>query len=121
MKIIKNERPVFTDIDGTLIVHGPKQGIPTVQVYDPESCKYVTMGINRAMVKIVREEKARGAFIIAWSRGGYQWAKNVINALDLEEHTDIVMTKPLVYLDDIPVEKWLETRIFLSEDTVYKR
>lgn len=121
MKTIKNERPVFTDIDGTLIVHGPKPGIPTVQVYDPEAQKYVTMGVNRSMVKLVREEKARGAFIVAWSRGGYQWAKNVINALCLENHVDLVMTKPAVYLDDLPVEEWMETRIFLDENTVYKR
>ena len=121
MKVIKNEKIVPTDIDGTLVVHSPGPGIPCIEVYDPEARCYVSLGINLSMVKILREEKHRGAFVIAWSRGGYQWAKNVINALNLENHVDLVMTKPLIYFDDTPVEKWLETRIFLDENTVYKR
>lgn len=121
MRTIENERTIFSDVDGTLIVHGPKKGAMTVDVYDPEAKKFVTMGINRSMVKLVREEKARGAFIVAWSRGGYQWAKSVINALNLENHVDLVMTKPVAYFDDLPAQEWLETRIFLDENTVYKR
>jgi len=121
VKTIKNERIIPTDIDGTLIIHNPGPGIPRVGVVDPSTGHTVAMGINQAMVKLVREEKFRGAFVIAWSRGGYAWAKNVINALHLENHVDLVMTKPMAYFDDIPVEKWLETRIFLDENTVYKR
>ena len=121
MKTIKNERVIPCDVDGTLVIHNPGPGVPLIDVIDPETGRPVTLGINRSMVKLVREEKFRGAFILVWSRGGYAWAKNVINALHLENHVDLIMTKPMAYFDDIPVEEWLETRIFLDENTVYKR
>jgi predicted phosphatase len=120
MEIVRKEPRPF-DVDNTLIVHGPNPNIPRIPVYDPESKKFVDMGINLSMVKLLREEKYRGAFIIVWSRGGSEWAKNVVLALGLDNYVDLVITKPYVYFDDVPVEKWLESRIYLDENTVYKR
>lgn len=123
MKINKNERTSFWDIDGTLILHlstADLVGKPKVEVFDAVTKKFLTVGINVPMVRLLREEKHRGSHIIVWSRGGYEWSANVIKALGLVTCVDEVMTKPMAYFDDMPIEKWLPYRVFIEPDTVYK-
>ena len=122
MQTIRNERIIPCDVDDTLIIHNPKgMNIARASVLDPESGRFLSMGVNEPMVKLVKEEKHRGAYVIVWSRGGYQWALNVVAALELQDYVDLILTKPMVYFDDTPVDKWLETRIYLDPETVYKR
>lgn len=124
MRINKSERVEFFDIDGTLIMHLSAAQLattPKVDVYDAVTKKFITVGINLPMVRILREQAHRGACIKVWSRGGWEWAANVIKALGLVSCVDEVLSKPLVYFDDVPVEQWLPYRVFISSDTIYKK
>lgn len=126
MQIITSELIRPFDIDGTLILHRSAAEMSAhlyelVEVFDEVTEKYLVLGVNTNMVRLLKEEKLRGGTVIAWSRGGYQWAANVIRALDLEQFVDIIMSKPLVYFDDMQVESWLKDRVFIGPYENYKQ
>lgn len=123
MNVIRNERIIPTDIDETLVMHdNPLSYNKYITVEDPhEAGKYINLGVNQAMVKILKDEKARGAYIIAWSRSGNAWAETIIKALDLTNFVDLILTKPLVYLDDKDASEWMRDRVYIGPNTVYKQ
>lgn len=121
MKIIKNENIDPFDIDGTLIVHNLEGYGERAAVFDHVTSEFVSVQINTAMVRLLKESKARGSYVIVWSRGGYQWASEVIKALGLVDYVDLVLSKPMTYFDDTPVEKWLPYRVFIGPETIYKQ
>ena len=123
MIVIKNEQISPFDIDGTLVCHAFEGEIPpgeSVRVYDAVSKGYVLVQINRPMVRLLREAKSRGDFVIAWSRGGHRWAADVIKALDLVECVDLVLSKPMAYFDDTEIQNWLPYRVMIQPGTAYK-
>ena len=81
MITIKNEDISPFDIDQTLVlakgtdVH--KNNL-RVDIYDPITKKFITMLVHEPMVRLLREQKHRGSYVIVWSRGGYEWAANVV-------------------------------------------
>lgn len=134
MNIIYNERMIMCDIDDTLVMHdnsniyevsryGPYNmivALSDITVVCPYSNEKVRLTANRPMIKLVQEEAKRGAHIVFWSRGGYQWATAVVKALGLDNISCTVMSKPLVYFDDVPVEEWLKDRVYMPPNTIYK-
>lgn len=124
MNIIKNENIEPYDVDNTLVMHQDVSTIPPGEkllVYHTPTKKFVTVRINRPMVTLLKESFSRGFHVVVWSRGGWQWAVNVIKALDLVDHVHEVMTKPTKIFDDTPVQEWCTDRIYLGPDVVYKQ
>lgn len=121
MKVIKNEHVVYVDVDDTLVLHNPPSGeYDYVDVKDPIENRVIRLAIHQPMVRLLKEEFSRGSYIIVWSRGGYQWAENVVSALNLQDYVHQVQTKPLVYMDDKDISEWLTYRIYLSPNEKYK-
>lgn len=123
MLTIKNENIKPFDCDGTLVEHVPLDKIApgeSLDVYDYVTKSFIRVRINKPMVRLLREEKARGAYIIVWSRGGYRWASDVIKALDLVDYVDICLSKPLAYFDDSEVSTWMKDRVFIESNVPYK-
>jgi predicted phosphatase len=123
MKVIRNEYITMWDIDDTLVMHEKPINLnDEVIIKDPIGMigTEIRLRKNLPMIRLMKEEKARGSTIIVWSRGGYQWAENVIKALKLEGYVTLILSKPLAYFDDKPVEEWLKYRVYLSPDTKYK-
>jgi len=119
MRVIKSENIKFFDIDGTLIL--PYTTGPAIYVYDAVTRKDIKMQAHEPNVRLLLEEKHRGSTIIVWSMGGYEWAANVVRALNLVTKVDFVMSKPLAYFDDVPIDEWLRFRVFLDPNMKYKR
>lgn len=123
-EVIRNENISPFDVDGTLVMHEDPDAIPIseqVKVLDTLTNTFIIMRINRPMVRLLQESKLRGDYVIVWSRGGYQWAYNVIQALHLENDVDQIMTKPTKYFDDTDVFDWMPDRIYIKPDTIYKQ
>jgi hypothetical protein len=123
MKITKSENVVFCDVDDTLVMHMHPSDMgkyETVRVYDLIERKFITLGINEPMIRLLKEEYSRGSHIKVWSRGGYAWAANIIKELQLESYVHEVLSKPTAYFDDKPIEEWLKYRVYISPDAVYK-
>jgi hypothetical protein len=122
MKVITKEHTIFIDVDDTLVMHEKEKtenGV-YISVKDPIENRSIKLRVNEPMVRLLKEEHHRGSYIVVWSRGGWEWAQNVIVALGLGTKVDLVMSKPLAYFDDKPVEEWLKYRVYLSPDTPYK-
>lgn len=123
MRIIESEDIAPYDVDETLILHDLTQHprYRKISVTDPvDLTKKITVRVHEPMVRLLKEQHVRGSHIIVWSRGGYRWALNVIQALKLESYVHIVMSKPLKYFDDVPVEQWLKDRVYIAPGTTYK-
>jgi len=119
MMTVKNENIRPFDVDGCLIVEA-KDSRQIAHILDPVTKRFIKVGVNRAMVRLLKEEKKRGSYTIVWSRSGYEWANNVIQCLYLDDYVDLIMSKPIVYFDDTPVKKWLKDRVFIGPDVKYK-
>src|ERR1700722_14341636 len=107
MIVIKNENVRPFDVDGTLIYEvTPHEAsrTKTVSVKDPVTGGMIVMAVHEPMIRLMMEEHHRGSHIIVWSRGGYEWAANVITALNLQQYVNEVYSKPMVYFDDVDVK-----------------
>lgn len=122
MYTIKKENIRPFDVDRCLIMEadGEYSPLPHAYIKDPLTGEDIKVRINLAMVRLLKEEQHRGGFVIVWSRSGWEWAEAVVEALSLRKYVNVVMSKPVVYFDDTPVEQWLKDRVFLDFDFVYK-
>jgi hypothetical protein len=120
VRVIKRENIRPFDVDGCLIVR-PEQSDLNVSVYDAVTEEFIRVGVNRSMVRLLMEERQRGSYIEVWSRSGWEWAENVVRALGLVDHVDLVKSKPTIYFDDTPIQDWLKDRVFIGPEVEYKR
>lgn len=115
MKTIRNENVVPFDVDDTLVMRENPGDRTPIKVIDPAD------GVTREVyphsfhIEQLIKQKGRGFVIIVWSQAGFGWAENVISALGLSAHVDLVMTKPNKYFDDLPAEKWMGAQLYFPE------
>lgn len=108
---ITNENVIFVDVDGTLITK-EQNSFPAISFtnYGIEEVRYPIL----SHINLIKKNKARGLFIVVWSQNGYLWCKEVISKLELTDYVDMVMTKPSIYVDDLPAHEWT-FRVFLEK------
>jgi hypothetical protein len=118
MQVFENEQVMGVDIDDTLLMWSDKYTQPhegAIPVNDPYDGSVNYLVPNQRHIELVKKQKGRGFFIIAWSAAGCLWANSAIQALGLEPYVDIVLSKPQKYLDDTPAEKWMQ-RIYITDE-----
>ena len=122
MKVINIESAIFTDVDDTLVMWKEAE---TAKVEDMVCVKcphYNTeqwLVPHKGHIKILRDRKARGSFIVVWSAGGFAWAEAVVKALELEQYVDLIMTKPHAYIDDKQAAEIMGERIYIPYGSGY--
>lgn len=121
MKTVRNENVLPVDVDETLIVSTTDKELKTRPVWDDVTKSFLMVQPHENHVRLLMDQKARGRFIIVWSKNGFAWAEAVVNALGLSSTVDLVMTKPTAYVDDVEVKDWLTERIFIPHTMEYKR
>jgi len=110
---MNNESVICFDVDETLIMH--KAG--KLKVKDPYVEKtYHKVKPHNKHIQLLKTHKGRGYCIVVWSAGGVKWAENVVKALDLESYVDLIITKPLKYVDDLEADKILTSRVYLNDN-----
>ena len=120
MKVIENEQLIMIDVDDTLVMWGSENiDYKRVLVEDPYDNKTVELRAHAGHIKVLKDRKARGAFIVVWSAGGYKWAEAVVKALQLESYVDIIASKPFMYIDDKLAEDILGERLYLGANSKY--
>lgn len=122
MQVNKSEQVRPFDVDNCLISYDyqPKKGMIAADVVDPVTGKNIRVRVNKAMVRLLREEYQRGGHIKVWSRSGWEWARNVVQALELVPYVHEVLSKPIAYFDDTDVSEWMKDRVFIGPDVKYK-
>ncbi len=97
---------VCFDVDDTLVVWNIPAG------RESETIKFDNFGFSENLlphhehIKLLKQFKVRGQFVIVWSQGGPQWAAEVVKKLGLADHVDMVMAKPKWIIDDLPAAVW---------------
>lgn len=121
MKIISQESTVFCDVDDTLVMWGfkAKKGQKLVAITNPHDGTQEYFATHPGHIKVLKDRKARGSFIVVWSSGGYAWANAVVKALGLEQYVDLVMTKPHLYMDDKQPSEIMGERLYIPFGSGY--
>lgn len=116
----ENIRPF--DVDDSLVMHDYPdfKGSTYVKVHDTVTDGSIRLMVNEPMVRLLKEEAMRGAYILVWSRGGHEWANAVLEALEIKKYVDLIMSKPMVYFDDKPVSEWMTDRVYIKPNVKYK-
>lgn len=122
IKSIHSESVWACDIDDTLIIwNADTTGNKTITFTEPHTNDIITVVVNENNIRLLKEKKSRGSFIILWSQGGWQYAETIAVALGIEKYVDIVMSKPVGLIDDLPAEKWLPNPVNIDYRTNYKK
>lgn len=116
MKVIENDNCIFVDCDDTLVMWDNKfknedhSNCVTVKDY---SGFVVSLVPHTTHIEYLKKAKQHNKnTIIVWSAGGWQWAKAVVEALQLEDIVDSVMSKPGSYMDDLNCKEFMGARIY---------
>lgn len=113
MRINENENIILVDIDNTLILHNGKKEI---------ELNYYGMvkwaGVHKEHIRLLKSYKQRGFFIRAHSNNGWQWTKEVIEKLGLEDIVNDVESKPTRFMDDVELEhnEVVGMRVYISPE-----
>jgi hypothetical protein len=118
VQTIPNEQVIGFDCDDTLILH--REALPgeeTVEIVDPYDNTVSSYVVHKPHVKLLKDRMARGCAILLWSQNGPKWAKAVADALKI--NPTLILGKPFMVVDDLPVEAWMGKRVYMSPDTPY--
>jgi hypothetical protein len=116
-----HERPVNFDVDDTLVMwddkfHEPGPG--KVAIVDPFDGTTVYLTPHEKHIQKLKGYARCGWFVVVWSAGLGPWAKAVVEALGLQEHVDLIMSKPLVCFDDLPLDEAIGVRKYYQPKKV---
>ena len=129
MTFFDNEMTIYFDVDDTLVTKdfdtfSSNYSIETkkdinvstlVNIVDPYINEMGAYYISQPHIDLLKKHKAKGYLVVVWSQGGSSWAKNVVEALNLEKYVDLVITKPVKFVDDLPPNAFLTGRIFMED------
>lgn len=123
MKVIDKESTIFIDVDQTLIMWGikAKKGDKLIAITNPHSGEQNYLAPHPGHIKVLKDRKARGSYVVVWSASGYAWAEAVVKALELEDYVHLVMTKPHMYIDDKKAKDIMGERLYIPFGDGYGR
>src|SRR3990167_4522800 len=104
MIILPDKQTIYCDVDDTLVMWDFKEGSLLIDG--------VCVNPHTTHIEMLKEYKERGYNIVVWSQGGSDWAAAVVKELKLEDIVDLVITKPMVYIDDLHCTQFMGERIY---------
>ncbi len=119
--VLKNDHPWAVDIDDTLLLWDVPKKDPMVTFTEPHSGDSITVPINENNIRLLKEKKSRGALVILWTQGGYEYGDVVATALNIREYVDIIMTKPVGLIDDLEAHAWMPKAVNIPHTKNYKK
>lgn len=113
MYILKNEKVIYIDCDETLILWNYRTEFEdkTIEIgREGFKCRVLP---HEPHITEIKRHKARGQSIVVWSAAGFEWATQVVQALQLEDYVDLVMSKPFAYYDDLSSQEFMGTKRYI--------
>lgn len=107
---LDGDRVLMVDVDDTLVMWN----VSEYRAKDDPNYKFVqldsgaiTVLENKKNINTLIKFKKLGYTVVVWSQSGKDWAEKVVNALDINQYVDLIMTKPSYYLDDLDASAWM--------------
>jgi hypothetical protein len=114
LEIINNDRIVCFDVDNTLVIHDFSSTYTADEIIIIEhNGKDNAVVAYEPHVAALKKHKAAGDFVIVWSQSGAEWAKKVVQSLELENDVNMILIKPYQCYDDSPAGVWMKN-VFLT-------
>jgi phosphoserine phosphatase len=110
MKVVNSDKIVCFDVDDTLVSDVTEKFSESIDPSNVEiKCEGHTTTVKpiKENIDAIKRHKRQGQVVIVWSAAGYKWAESVVKSLNLQDYVDIVMSKPMWYYDDLPVQNWM--------------
>lgn len=124
MKLVNSDMIVMFDVDDTILMWNNVDyrwpGEDKVELQDPYDKSIVYLKPHNQNINLMKKYKTQGYTVIVWSAGGYLWAEEAVNKLKINNLVDLVMSKPLKYVDDLKASEILGTRVYIPFDQVNK-
>jgi histidinol phosphatase-like enzyme len=111
MEKFLNDKIIYIDCDDTLVLQDFKSEEhqrDLIAFNDFGKIKW--MPPNKKVVDDLKRYKKQKYTIVVWSQQGGGWAKEVVTKLGLEKYVDLVISKPLVFIDDLPAFVFMSER-----------
>lgn len=118
MKVLAENNITACDVDNTLVIwpknyHQPKPG--TIE-FDYGGQK-IHLYPHIPHIIFLKHCFLRGDFVEVWSQNGFAWAEQVVKKLDLQNHVDLVRSKPTRHIDDkVDLSDIVGNRVFMKYD-----
>lgn len=110
--VLKSDRIVWVDVDDTLI----GWDLSAYKDHKPITINHVNGPVlvvpNQKNINTIIKFYKLGYTIVVHSGSGHGWAKKVVDSLRLKPYVSLIMSKPLYYFDDKPVETWAGYRVW---------
>lgn len=125
MYYVRNDRLVYFDCDDTLVMWDHPDRDRALYFPDPN---YVTsmysqgdpgyhLVPHRKHISKLKGYHRSGWFVVVWSAAGPEWAKSVVDTLNLRDFVSLVIGKPTVCYDDLPTGEGIGPRRYLMDRT----
>lgn len=115
MNVVRNGATVFFDVDETLVSETRSTMAPPVTIHYVHKLPRVSRYTMARNIELLKDMKARGRYIVVWSQGGFAWAEAVVLALGLQDYVDLIIEKPIAYVDDLQASEFMTQRIYLND------
>lgn len=109
---VDSDRVATFDVDDTLVTPNAELFSESTPVEFGEPGRTELLYPITPHIKLLKEFAARDFFIIVWSDGGQDWARKVVEKLGLTNYVDLVMSKPMWYVDDKEATDWCQKRTY---------
>jgi hypothetical protein len=101
MKQLKNDQNVIMfDVDDTLVMWNYQPNVESIIVECPYSGKDIELWPHKRHIDFLEREYCKGNSVVVWSRSGQMWAESIVNKLGIANHIELIMCKPVKYVDD---------------------
>lgn len=118
MKIMPDAYTAYFDLDGTLIevlYIGAGETPSKDDGLILEHYGRVRVLPKYETIERLKQHKANGHTVVVWHTGGTEWPKKVLKKLKLDKLVDLVVPKPDIFYDDMPIDVILSNRGELEE------
>lgn len=106
------DRVAYVDVDETLISWTSVENALPLVLSSPKG--FFTVYPMLKNIELMRELRAVGWEIVVWSQGGADHAERVVQLLGIEHLVDVIISKPSIYVDDLPFEQQMIKRVYKS-------
>ena len=115
---LKKDNVAFFDVDDTLILYewSADRDSEVIDISIEGSLMQARVVPHKYHTNQLKLHKTWGNGVVVWSRSGHDWAKTVVEKLNLTQYVDLVIAKPMYYYDDKPCCKILGEHRFAADN-----